>query len=181
MALVDIAGKVKPWSQYMQPTQQIDPGASRVNNLTIRDDKLCYNGAECSNVVSAERGIIHFITHIKKYYPDGVLLIAHNGDKFDFPLLQRDLKKYGSDLKMKYRVAGLDSLNVFRRMYPGLRAYNQPYLVERFLENENVGAAHEAVGDCSNLKRVIETAAAEKKMSISEFLQIPGLRTTNLV
>ena len=65
MALVDLHGKYKPWSQYMQPTQPIHPGASRVNKLSVVNDNLCYNGRKCDNVVPAEEGIIKFLGIIR--------------------------------------------------------------------------------------------------------------------
>ena len=182
MALVDLAGKTKPWSQYMQPTQGIDPGASRVNKLTVVNDNLCYNGVRCKNVASPEEGIQNFVNHVTKHYPEGVVLIAHNGFRFDFPLLQRDLKNYDlvDDLKSRYRVELQDSLDIFRKHFPRLQKYNQPYLVERFLVSDNVSDAHEAIGDCTNLKNAIEAAAKEKDMSVSEFLQLPGRNITTL-
>ena len=93
MALVDVLGNTKPWSQYMQPTQRIHSGASKVNKLTLKNTKLCYDGVECTNVVPPEKGIENFINYLYKNYPDGVTLIAHNGARFDFPLLKRDLEK----------------------------------------------------------------------------------------
>ena len=94
---MDLAGKIKPWSRYLQPSREIDPGASRVNRLTLVNDKLCYNGIACKNVVPQEAGINIFFEHISKYYPDGVTLVAHNGFRFDFPLIKRDLRKYRFD------------------------------------------------------------------------------------
>ena len=65
----------------------------------------------------------------------------------------------------------VDSIKVFKTQFPGF-AYNQPYLIERFLGSENVSSAHEAIGDCINLRNALEMAAKEKNISLAEFLSI---------
>ena len=173
MALVDISRKVRPWNQYIQPTQRIHSSASAVNKLTVRNNKLCYNGAECSNVVSAEEAIENFHHYLNKNFPEGVVLVAHNGARFDFPLLKRDLTIYQKYRNKNYNIMCIDSIKVFKTQFPGLDAYNQPYLIERFLGSENVSSAHEAIGDCINLRNALEMAAKEKNISLAEFLDVP--------
>ena len=174
MALVDMSRKVKPWNQYIQPTQRIHSGASAVNKLTIINKKLCYNGVECQDVVSMEEGIESFWNYLYQNFPEGVVLIAHNGARFDFPLLKRDLLKYPEVRDKNYPMMCIDSLKLFKTQFPGLDAYNQPYLIQRFLGSENVSSAHEAVGDCVNLRNAIEAAAQEKNICLTEFVSIPG-------
>ena len=174
MAIVDISRNTNSWGQYMQPTQRIHSGASRVNKLTIVKNKLCYNKVECADVVSPEKGIDNFVNHLHKHYPDGVVLLAHNGARFDFPLLKRDLERNGKTLTQNYPIECIDSIKIFKKHFPDLEAYNQPYLIERFLGSENVSDAHEAVGDCINLRNALEAAAQEKNMSISEFIELPS-------
>ena len=174
MAIVDISRKVKPWNQYIQPTQRIHSGASAVNKLTIVKNKLCYNGKECNNVLPAEEAIESFAAYLHENFPEGVELIAHNGARFDFPLLKRDLMKSFQFYNKSYPIRCIDSIKIFKTQFPGLDAYNQPYLLKRFLGSENVSRAHEAVGDCINLRNAIETAAKEKNMSLKEFLSIPS-------
>ena len=174
MALVDISRKVRPWNQYIQPTQRIHSSASAVNKLTIRNNKLCYNGVECSNVVSAEEAMESFHYYLNKNFPEGVVLIAHNGARFDFPLLKRDLMTYQKFRNKNYSIMCIDSIKVFKTQFPGLDAYNQPYLIERFLGSENVSSAHEALGDCINLRNALEMAAKEKNISLAEFLSVPS-------
>jgi len=154
-----------------------------VNKLTLVNDKLCYNGIACKNVLTQEAGINNFLEHISKYYPDGVTLIAHNGFRFDFPLLKRDLRKYRFDVKLEdqYQIEGLDSLEIFRKQFPKLIKHNQPSLVERFLGPEKSLEAHEAIGDCVNLKCVIEMAAKEKGLTVMEFLGLSKNRTFRIM
>ena len=174
MALVDMSRKLKPWNQYLQPTQYIHPRASAVNKLTIKNDKLCYNDVECKNVLPAEEGISKLKKYLYKNFPNGVTLIAHNGDNFDFPLLRRDWIKYNRSLDKNYCIHCVDSISLFKRQFPSLGRYNQPYLLERFLGSENIESEHEAIGDCINLRSAIEAAAKEKNISLAEFLSIPG-------
>ena len=174
MALVDISRNVRPWNQYIKPTQRIHSSASAVNKLTVRNNKLCYNGVECSNVVSAEEASENFYHYLNENFPEGVVLVAHNGARFDFPLLKRDLMSYQKCRNKNYNIMCIDSIKVFKTQFPGLDAYNQPYLIERFLGSENVSSAHEAVGDCLNLRNALEMAAKEKNISLEDFLDIPG-------
>ena len=174
MALVDVSRKNSSWSQYMQPTQRIHSGASRVNKLTIRNKKLCYNGVECEDVLSPAKGIDNLAGYLQRKYPKGVVLIAHNGARFDFPLLKRDLEKNNNFCKSNYVIECIDSIKIFKKHFPTLEAYNQPYLIQRFLGSENVSDAHEAVGDCENLRDALERAAQEKNLTMAEFLDIPS-------
>ena len=59
---------------------------------------------------------------------------------------------------------------VFRKHFPNLQEYKQPFLIERFVRSETVYDAHEAEGDCINLKALIEKAANEKRMTVVEFI-----------
>ena len=174
MALVDVSRKNNSWSQYMQPIQRIHSGASRVNKLTIRNKKLCYNRVECEGVLSPAKGIDNLVGYLQRKYPKGVVLIAHNGARFDFPLLKRDLEKNNNFCKSNYVIECIDSIKIFKKHFPTLEAYNQPYLIQRFLGSENVSDAHEAVGDCENLRDALERAAQEKNLTMAEFLDIPS-------
>lgn len=75
-------------------------------------------------------------------------------------------------VSLDYVINCIDSLDVFRKHFPELQAYNQPYLVQRFLKDRNTSTAHEAVGDCANLKNLIEAGASKKNISLSTFLDL---------
>ena len=62
-------------------------------------------------------------------------------------------------------------MKVFQQQFPGLDAYNQPYLLNRFVAGEDNYEDHEALGDCINLKTTIEKAAKEKVMTVEKFLE----------
>lgn len=157
----------------MQPTQRIHPDASRVNKLTIVNRKLCYKGVECDNVLAPPEGIDNLVGYLQTKYPMGVVLIAHNGARFDFPRLKRHLEKNENFLKSNYVIECIDSIQIFKKHFPALEAYNQRYLIKRFLGSEKVSDAHEAVGDCENLRDALESAAQETNMPIAEFLDMP--------
>ena len=175
MALVDVQSSNINWNQYLQPTKPIDPGASTVNHLRIGiNNKLQYKGIECRNVVSAKEGIMKFQEYLKCNYPDGVTLIAHNGENFDFPLLKKYLEMYNTSFsdgnESSYPIKCIDSLLAFRRHYRGLSSYRQDYLIKKFSGLSTPKDAHEALGDCINLSNAIKVASAEKNLSISQFL-----------
>ena len=163
----------KSWSQYFQPTQPISPNATKVNNLAVINYKLCRNGRECKDVVHPKTGLTMFIDQLVQNYPDGVILIAHNGAKFDFPRLKRNLDRFDVKLKTNYTIHCIDSLPLFRQNFPNLEAHNQPVLVRRFLNASKVPNEHDALVDCMNLKKIIKAAARQKKEDISAFLDHP--------
>ena len=154
----------------MQPTQKIDPRATQVNKLSVINKKLCYDGEACENVVSQSQGMKNFVKYLLKNYPNGAVLIAHNGNRFDFRLLRRNLEKYKCGFSKDYPIHCIDSIKIFKHHFPCLGTYSQPSLLERFAGSENISDAHEAVGDCINLKNAIKVAAREKRMSIAQFI-----------
>lgn len=174
IALVDIHNSSKYWNQYIQPTKPIHPKAAEVNHLSVGiDNRLCYREIECENVVSASEGIQKFLEYLKHNYPEGAILIAHNGATFDFPLLRRYLDKHVSNLSeesLSYQIMCIDSLWVFQKHYRGLNSYNQDYLIKRFPGVSSPKDAHDALGDCINLSNAIKSAALEKKLSLTQFL-----------
>jgi len=173
MALVDLHNGLY-WNQYIQPTQPIPAETTKINSLSLGiDNRLCYKGFECQNVVSAAEGIERFLEHLTLNYPDGVILIAHNGETFDFPLLRKYLLKYSMNRSIENickEIMCIDSLWAFKKHYQGLISYKQDRLIEIFRDSCSQKDAHEALGDCINLSTAIKIAAMKKNLSVSQFL-----------
>ena len=177
IGLVDLNDESKVWSQYLQPTQEIDPFASAVNHITLENNKLCYRNKEIRDVVSPFQAIQNFKTYLIENYPDGVILLAHNGIRFDFRHIGRYLQKFDTKAKAnpnkRYPIQCIDTLQVFKRNYPGEKSYSQQYILAKFLMGTQLKDGHEAVGDCINLKEAIKIAAKMKSISLRQFLGDP--------
>lgn len=174
IALVDVNDNSKFWNQYFQPMGPIDPKATEINQLSLGiDSMLCYRGLECENVVKASEGIKRFKNYLMCNYPEGAILVAHNGDIFDFPVLKRYLETYDQEFcnnKDKYPIDCIDSLGAFQRHFRGLSSYKQECLMTRFAKGKSLKDAHDALGDCLNLRVAINAAAFEKNLTVAQFL-----------
>jgi len=174
IALVDAESGNKYWNQYINPTKPISNGTTEKNHLTIgSNNRLFYKGAECENAVSAAEGMKRFLDYLEYNFPEGVILIAHNGNTFDFPLLKRYLTNYKwnfSSNQIRYQIMCIDSLRAFKTHYQGLISHKQDQLIEIFRGSLCNRDAHEALGDCVNLSSAIKVAASRKNLSVSEFI-----------
>ena len=89
------------WSKYLIPQKNIDDDASRINNLKVEKDEQGKDILTKYGVpVKAEQyeaGMYQFYQHLhelKRTNPNSrIILIAHNGKKFDAPVLLNALEK----------------------------------------------------------------------------------------
>ena len=88
-----------------------------------------------------------------------VVLISHNGQRFDDIFLDEHCKDEGVEYFDFYR---LDTLTLFRREFPDLPRHALGFLKEHF-KIINEGTSHRALEDAYVLRRVIEAGAKEKR------------------
>ena len=90
------------WSKYLIPQKNINDGASRINKLKVEKDRQGKDILTKYGIpVKAEQyeaGIYQFYQHLhelrKQTNPNSrIILIAHNGKKFDVPVLLNALEK----------------------------------------------------------------------------------------
>lgn len=73
---------------------------------------------------------------IKEFF-SGATLIAHNGDSFDTPFLDREFKNIGSDLKLKDFIKGkIDTLFLSRCFESKQKKHNLDAITQRHSSNE---------------------------------------------
>ena len=102
---VQVLGEERVWSRYLVPTRNIAPGASRVNGLKVSKDEngkrvLLRWGQEVP-AKSYIDGLKEFYMYLcqlsrkhKKLHPSArLILLAHNGRRFDAPILINALRK----------------------------------------------------------------------------------------
>ena len=178
IGIVDLYDDSKIWSQYIEPTQPIDRMASAVNHLAIVNDKLFYRNKQIKDIVSSSQAMQNFMDYLTQNYPTGVILIAHNGNRFDFRHIGRYLEILQNKSNMKvselYDFRCIDTLQVFKQNFPGESSYSQRNILGKFVRDTELKDDHEAIGDCINLKYAITNAAKRKSMTVKQFLGEPN-------
>ena len=76
---------------------------------------------------------------------------AHNGNKFDFPLLMKEIKQTGASLQTE--ILCVDTWEGCRHFLTDLGSYNLPSVYKELLGSEPP-SSHEAEADCFNLMAV---------------------------
>ena len=114
---------------------------------------------ETLETISVEEALHNLITFLKEI-STSVILVAHNGFKFDFPMLLNELER--SKLLTEFNtliVRFADTLPVFRKALPdrvkSKLKFNQESLVSDFLGTENNVGAHNVIQDVKLLKQLI--------------------------
>ena len=81
---------------------------------------------------------------------------AHNGNKFDFPLLMKEIKLTGASLRQLDHLFCVDSLQGCRRLLrPALESYTLASVYESLLRMKP-SSSHKAEADCFNLLQITE-------------------------
>ena len=71
------------FSRYAWPSKRIHPRASEVNKITVDEEHMYVNGKRVEHV-NQRRAMTDFVQFVQQV-PGPVVLVAHNGQKFDFP------------------------------------------------------------------------------------------------
>ena len=169
LGAIDVENEDVNFNQYLEPTCHISWSSSQVTGLTINGLDLCLNGEAINNTLPPDEGIDNFILWLQTNFPNGCILVAHNGKRFDFPILKRYLKKSSKTFSEPF--IGIDSREIFKTHFPHLRKNKMQNLVEEFLPND-LHKYHDAFEDAKSLSTVIEKACKKKEISIREFLQV---------
>ena len=168
LGAVHLEDKDTNFNQYFEPTCHINKGASRITGLTINGLDLCLHGDVIRDTVPAKEGIEKFISWLQVHFASGCILLAHNGKRFDFPILKRYIKLCSISYDGVY---GLDSREVFKAQFPNLVKYKMENLVQEFAPASKYNS-HDALGDAQNLSAVIQKASKLKNLRLYEFLSI---------
>ena len=135
---VQVLGEERVWSRYLVPTKNIAPGASRVNGLKVSKNengkRILLKGGEELPAKSYIDGLKEFYMYLcqlsrkhKKLHPSGrLILLAHNGRRYDAPILINALRKISVTAKKlnDISVCFSDSLSILSE----LQKENNPFL-----------------------------------------------------
>lgn len=148
---------------YVIPRLPITSSVQQVTGIVMNGSSMTVNGipVDAIDIHAAVVGLVKWI----KAFPHA-LLISHNGRRFDFPVLLKTVMNIDKIWEFFDSVCGfIDSLSIFRKIYPGRKSYKQEELVHSLLNSTY--DAHNAVGDVQALGKLIENTA----LSPQEILQ----------
>ncbi|XP_033763432.1 uncharacterized protein LOC117344711 [Pecten maximus] len=109
----------EPFNSYILPTIAIEEEAAKITGIHRNSSgELIVNGNK-KDAVSTQDGLNHFCKFLEKH--ENPILIAHNGRKFDFPVLVTAAKSVNMlDQLFSCAFGCVESLNVFRKAFPNI-------------------------------------------------------------
>lgn len=140
------------FNRYIIPRIPISASAERVTKITMVDDEsMIVNGVPVQTV-TLKTAVNEFSSWLSKF--DNVFLVAHNGRRFDFPVLVSACISCDLVDKIISNVTGLvDSLPTFKAMCPKQSSYKQEDLARSILSKEY--DAHNAIDDVNILSDLL--------------------------
>ncbi|XP_062566154.1 uncharacterized protein LOC134228511 [Saccostrea cucullata] len=140
---------------YMKPRCcSISISASDATGLTYVGGILKHNGKAVQST-SASEGLQDFLRFLSRF-PDSIL-IGHNIQNFDLPVLLHQLTKYNLMKDFEGTVSGyIDTLKLSRKVIPkaDVGNYRQQNLVQKLLGETY--EAHDAIADVSSLQKLFD-------------------------
>lgn len=151
-------GGQRTFTQYVIPTKPISEGASRVTGLTFYNNSL-YHCGKPVEAISARDALSDFIDFVCSFRTKPIL-VGHNIKRYDYNVLSHNMKALGLWQKFHESCYGfVDTIEVSRRIHPGLPSYSQPELVGRFCGYTYNG--HNALADTRALADLVNHMPAD--------------------
>ncbi len=126
---VNTDGTREVFESLINPERTIPPQVSRVHGITN------------AHVVHSPK--FHEIAPDFMRFIEGSTLVAHNA-RFDLSFLQESLARCGLE---PWNGKAMDSIPVFKQVFPGLKSYKLQELRARFNLGTGTEKAHRALGD----------------------------------
>lgn len=166
------------YESFVSPTVPISEGASKIHKM---DDKFLTD----RNTKSLERQLPALLAFLDMQ--DKPVFIAHNGDRFDYPMLLFDLLRASqNDEKLRERVVKvyskmrfMDTCKMAKALYPELKEREKDprvriYSVEKLSETFGVkefDQEHRARSDVKIMIAVYNHMLKDKKLSKAQAIQ----------
>lgn len=153
--IVQLSAVVKDqtFNQYILPFKPISWQASEVTSLTVKTGSLYLKGKKIESR-GAKEAFQCFLNWLKPIAP--VVLIAHNCYNFDAKRLLNSMAKHGLEAALCSVVSGfLDSLPLFKHIFPNMPNYKQETIVHAVLKEHYT--AHDALQDVMSLQKVMNS------------------------
>ena len=133
MAAEDMTTREK-FSCYVKPLIPITAVAEKITGISWNGFEMTVKNSHVHvDAIPIVEALGKFLEFLKKF--DSVILIAHNGRIFDFRVLSYAISQVKMcEMFLKYVLAFVDSLAMFRSKVPKLSSYKQEYLAQHFLK-----------------------------------------------
>lgn len=166
--ICQIAAKVddKEIEAFIMPKNGIPTDVTRITQLSIHKGQMYYKNdpVETISLCGALLALLEFLRRLGK----PVILVAHNGFRFDVPILIRDIR--GTDLWTEFNevVHGfVDTYQVLQKVLPQRKTdklkFNQCDLARDILGPESAEGAHNALNDVTILQKIINKIPIPKE------------------
>ena len=142
------------------PKKAIEPNAQKVTGLIYDGDQLYHHGSpvEASPITTVLQDFSDFLGD------SPTVLYGHNIKSFDCHVLLNTAKACDQLDSFQAKIKGfVDTLPLFKLVYPGLPTYKQTELYSRFVGESY--QAHDALADVRALQRLVQNACDEKYFS----------------
>ncbi|XP_076117930.1 uncharacterized protein LOC143085462 [Mytilus galloprovincialis] len=142
------------FSSYIMPNRVISNGASAVTNISVIGSQMYYNlqpvPSKLQNVAFTD------FNDFVKSFPVKPLLVGHNIKRYDCHVLYNSLKFHNMWNEFASNISGfLDTLELFKLLYPKRPSYSQTALVGELLGETY--SAHNAEDDTEALYRLVQS------------------------
>lgn len=148
------------FNRYILPNKPIHPNASDVTGITMRDGVLYHNNVAV-NTVTIQDGLESFLEFVQSFATNDnkPVLIGHNIERFDVPILYNQLKNVNMSKSFSDAVSGcIDTLTLAKNLLSkkdlNLCNFKQSTLVKELLGKTY--DAHNALADVKSLQELFE-------------------------
>ncbi|XP_077256220.1 uncharacterized protein LOC143894059 [Temnothorax americanus] len=175
---ISAATETETFNAYMVP-KSMTPDAAAMTGLQVRAGELYLNDKQL-DTVPPRVGLANFIEFLRSV-GDNIILVAHNGFRFDAPMILRTMRKFGLLTDFMSVVRGFaDTLPMFRNLLVERRKekkkFSQTDLAQDFLGPSAIEGAHDAQNDIRILRQLINTIGID-----DEAIKVAAKTTENIV
>ena len=159
------------FNEYILPSKEISWQAARVTGITYKSGSLYVSGKRVE-ALEPKEALAKWLVWIKPIAP--VVLVAHNCYLFDSRRLVNYFKKHSLDRELKQLVKGfIDTLPMFKEVYPGMASYKQEELVLKILKEPY--RAHDGLADVQSLQKLVVTVGLKDKQLLNYSFTLESL------
>ena len=151
IAAVEVGGSGKEFNSYVMPQLPMSDEALQMTRIVVSGERMVVRGEDV-NPASIHDALDSFTDWLQQF--SNVFLVAHNGRRFDFPVLTSALSHTNKLDAFCSTVSGyVDSLAVFKQAFPKMSSYKLEDLVASQLKEQY--GAHDALEDVKALGKLL--------------------------
>jgi len=163
------------FNRFIVPTVSIHWGATMVHGMKVKNGCLVRRGEDLEADVDAATVLADFFRWCSSLQEEkSVVLVAHNGARFDFPLLFSAATRLGvrlpSNLQNLRLADSLPACKPFKLEFGNCKLAT----LKRCLVKDGGSQTHDALDDCADLGEVLVALADKSRQSIKDLLRASG-------